>query len=120
MAASPTARTLAQCRKKGFTCGVVETFVHFPPPGHRKDLFGCIDMIACIPGVGLLGIQATSGSNVTARMKKAKAEPRLRDWLASGGGFEVWGWCAPKEGKRTWTLRREIITIDQLETEETC
>tara|TARA_R110000796_G_scaffold229663_6_gene347103 strand:+ start:5819 stop:6181 length:363 start_codon:yes stop_codon:yes gene_type:complete len=112
MAASPTARTLQHCRDKGVLCEVVEQFVNFPPPGHRKDLFGIIDMIACVPGGGILAIQATSASGVSARLKKAKAEPRLKVWLESGGGFEVWGW-GKKNGRVT--LRREVLTVSDLE-----
>jgi hypothetical protein len=111
MAASPTSRTTQHCRELGFQIGIVEHWNSHVKI--RQDLFGCIDMICCIPGVGLLGIQATSTSNVSSRMKKAKAEPRLRQWLESGAGFEVWGWGKNKKTGRI-TLRREIITIDEL------
>lgn len=115
MAASPTQRTLDHCRKKGIrTLQVVETWN--PHSRTRRDLFGIIDVLVCIPGVGVLGIQATDHTSVSKRIEKALDEdhlPHLRDWLASGGGFEVWGWKRPTNG-RTWTLRREPITLESL------
>lgn len=46
---TPTQLTLRELRRRGFQCEVVEHFVRFPPPGHRKDLFGCIDVLAVLP-----------------------------------------------------------------------
>lgn len=109
MSATPTARALAELRKMGFTAGVVEKWI--PQMKRRVDLFGIIDLIAVMPGVGILGVQATSGSNHAARIAKANAEPRLKTWLASGGRFEVWSFAKQgARGKRkVWVLRREEI-----------
>jgi hypothetical protein len=109
----PTARTLERCRKLGILCGVVERRVG--PPGAvgvTKDLFGCIDLIAVEQHeLGVLGIQATSGSNMSSRLTKATTEcaPALRRWLDAMNRFEIWGWR--KNSKNRWTLRRIRVTI---------
>lgn len=86
---TPTQRALKLCKEQGWTAGIVEKWN--PHAKIRQDLFGCIDLIVADEGEGILGVQVTSGSNVPARMAKAKEEPRLLKWLASGGRFEVWG-----------------------------
>lgn len=107
---SPTARTLAALRKEGWTAQVVEKW-----NAHAKvrvDLYGIIDILAMRNGK-LLGVQATSGSNAAARVKKARAEPRLAEWLACGCAFEVHGWRKVKVkrgGKATkWEVRRILV-----------
>jgi hypothetical protein len=112
---SPTQRALKDVRSLGFTAQVVEKwnpFAHI-----RQDLFGIIDIVAVMPGFGILGIQATSGSNHAARRTKSVAEPRLATWLASGGRFEIWSYAQQgARGKRKlWTLRREEIKAADME-----
>lgn len=115
--ATPSAKTLGHLRKEGWTASSVENFNHFAGPmGRRFDLFGFIDVIAIKPQCGVFGVQATSASNVSARIRKclqgvsedrflihekdrAKAEERtenLRTWLLCGLRFEVWGWDSKK------------------------
>lgn len=108
---TPTARTLAKLRADGWTAQVVEKWN--PHSRTRLDLFGIIDVLACHPDAGILGVQATSGSNASARVKKAMDEPRLQTWLRSGGRFEVWSWAKQgARGKRkTWTLRWQPIAL---------
>ncbi len=109
----PTARTLQQIRKDGlYEADVVERWI--PQARKRKDVAGCIDVIAygsCLP---ILGIQTTSASNHSARRKKALAEPRLRAWLLAGGAFQIWSWSQNRSTRR-WALRREEITIAMME-----
>lgn len=102
---SPTARTLAECRKRGWEAGVVERWIHASKI--RQDLFGVIDLIALDDKPGCLGIQATSTGNMVARINKAKAEPRLRTWLERGNRFVVWGWAkrGPAGKRKLWRLR---------------
>src|SRR4051812_48736600 len=104
---SPTSRSLADMKKLGMTAQVVEKFNSFTK--RRIDLFGIIDLIACKPGLGIVGVQATSGDNHAARRTKAMEEPRLRVWLESGARFELWSYSKRGErGKRKlWQLRRE-------------
>ena len=112
MASSPTSRSLDYCRKQGWTCQVVEKWI--PQAKRRIDLFGCIDVVA-LDG-NPLGIQACAGSSHAARRAKAIAEPRLQLWLDAGCRFEVWSWTKKgKAGKRKlWTLRREAVTLADL------
>lgn len=110
---SPTARTLAECRKRGWIAQVVEQTI--PRTFIKRDLFGCIDIIAVAKPLndagGIIGIQVTSGSNHAARLAKAKAEPRIAAWLSAGAKFFVWSWA--KQGARgerkRWMLREESL-----------
>ena len=110
---TPTARTLARLRKLGYAAGVVERFIRFPPPGHRSDLFGCIDVVGVKRNEnGVLGIQATTIGNMSSRIKKAKAQPPLAIWLASGNRWECWGWV--KKGHR-WAVKVVALVGEDLE-----
>lgn len=106
---SPTARTLKLARELGFEAGVVERYNSFTK--QRNDLYGCIDLILCRPGVGIIGVQACAGASHAARKAKMLAEPRLRTWIESGGRAEIWSWA--KQGgrgkRKVWTCRREEI-----------
>lgn len=111
MASSPTARTLALLRCEGYTAQVVERWN--PHARIRQDLFGVIDVVAIrADETGVLGIQATSGDNVSARLHKAKDAEALRTWLAAGNRFEVWGW---RKVKGRWTVRKVPITLADFE-----
>ena len=113
MATSPTQLSLNHCRRHG--ADVVQVVERWNPHARRRvDLFGCIDIVACVPGLGILGVQATSWDNVSGRLTKSRATPQLRQWLACGGVFEVWGW-GKAPGRRTYRLRRERLTIDDLD-----
>lgn len=70
------------------------------------DCFGFADLIAMHPEHGTILVQTTSASNMAARLKKVKAEPRHRTWLLAGRGWhriEVHGWRKDKTGK--WVCR---------------
>lgn len=109
---TPTQRSIDFCRDNGWPCEVVERWV--PGTRVRKDLFGFIDAIALIHG-RIVGLQITSRSNVSARVKKITIEKaaEFRGWLDAGGIVEVWGWGKMKkrgpDGKY-WQLRR--ISLD--------
>jgi hypothetical protein len=106
---SPTQRTLAECKKRGWTAGIVERRIPYRPIS--IDLFGCIDIVA-ITSTGIMGIQACAGASHAARRTKALAEPRLATWLGAGARFAVWSWSKRGErGKRKlWALREEEIS----------
>ena len=88
---SPTQRTLAYYRKKGFPVDVTERWI--PRANIRKDLFGIIDLIILdIQAPRIIGVQTTSGSNHAARIKKALDSDILRAWLICGGRFFVVSW----------------------------
>jgi len=96
-------------RAHGYIVNVVEKWNAFARI--RQDLYGCIDIVGMKEGVGIVGIQTTSGSNHSARVKKSMAEPRLALWLKCGGKFEVWSWAKKTQGKRKlWTVRKQAIT----------
>lgn len=111
---SPTERSLRHCRDLGWVADVAEKWVPFSR--NRRDLFGFVDVVA-LTGEHILAIQATSGSNVAARLKKIRDLPAHRDWLKSGGLLEVWGWRQVahknKDGSRSkvdrWSVRRVPI-----------
>jgi len=111
---SPTARSLAECRRRNWTAQVVEHYNFYTKRKH--DLFGVIDIVACTPN-GILGIQATSGDNHAARVAKSLAEPRLFKWFESGGRFEIWSFAKRGgRGKRKlWALRIDSVTVERLE-----
>jgi hypothetical protein len=110
---SPTKRTLAECRKRGWTVQVVERYN--PYSRTLLDLFGVIDLVAiALTSIGrgnqILGIQACSGADHARRRDKILAEPRARQWVEAGGRLELWSWS--KRGGRNvtrklWTLRVE-------------
>ncbi len=75
---SPTQRTLAYFRGLGFDVGVTEKWNHYA--GIRQDLFGFIDLIA-MDDVETIAIQATSGSNTSARTKKILRIPEAHRWV---------------------------------------
>lgn len=108
--ASPTQRTMNALRKQGYEPGIVER--RNPKIKWKThDLYGIIDLIAVRPLV-VLGVQATSATNVGARVKKAMAEPRLLQWLASGARFEVWGWRKIKATGR-WEPKVVSFWLDE-------
>lgn len=113
---SPTTRTMHRARELGFTAEKVEQRIPIPNAkfAPTRDFINIIDIIAFKPGVGIVGIQATSDSNHAARMDKAKAEPMLQTWLESGGRFEVWSWGlrGARGDRKVWTLRREELLAD--------
>jgi hypothetical protein len=117
---SPTSRALALYRELGFKIEKVEQRLPIPGKYVTRDLFNCIDLVAVKPGVGVVGIQATSGANHAARVAKAKAEECLRVWIESGGRFEVVSFsakCSDGRGSRkVITPRREELRIEDLTT----
>jgi len=88
---SPTVRSLKKLRDEGYTCQVVEHFNSFVKI--RQDLFNFIDIVAIRSDVpGVLGVQTTSRSNTSARVKKITDNPISKTWLSAGNKIEVHGW----------------------------
>ena len=67
----------------------------------RQDLYGCIDVLAVGPDI--VGVQATSGSNVAARVRKLTDSPALPVLRKAGVRVLVHGWRKAASGR--WTLR---------------
>lgn len=107
---SPTQRTLAECKRRGWTAAIVEKWN--PHARIRQDLFGCIDILAITPE-GILGIQACAGSSHSARAEKCRQEPRIAAWIGAGASLAVWSWSkkGPRNKAKRWTLREEEISL---------
>ena len=109
---SPTQRSLKRARDAGYVASVVEKWN--PHSRTRHDLFGVIDLIE-LREHSIVGVQVTSRSNVSARLAKAKAEPRLVAWLRCGGRFEVHGWGKMQQNNRKlWRVRVVELHVEDL------
>lgn len=119
MTASPTLRSLTYCRKNNWLVGVTEKWN--PHSKTRHDLFGFIDLLAVDDQPGVLGIQATSDSNVSARVAKIRTIPAHVQFLEAGNRIQVWGW-GKKKPRGTlvakWSLRIVHVTLQQQEDSE--
>lgn len=107
---SPTQKSLALLRAQGYTAEVVERWL--PRANVRKDLFGCIDIIAMggqsnIRGRGIVGIQTTTLSSYQQHVTKLQEKHDLiRKWLESGADFVMHCWGeGSKNGKSYKRLR---------------
>lgn len=96
---SPTQRSLAYLRDHYPLVEVVEKWN--PYARVRKDLFGIIDIVA-VDDRNIIGVQATSASNVSKRVAKITDSPALPILRKAGIRVLVHGW-----GKRKgrWRLR---------------
>ena len=78
---NPDNLTVKALQEQGYIAGIVE----------RRISSRFIDILA-IKGDVTLAVQATSRSNVSARVKKCKASENLDTVLAAGWHVQVWGW----------------------------
>ena len=97
---SPTARTLKVMRQRGYLAQVVEHRV--PVINVLRDLFGIIDVL-CIRENEVVGVQATSGDNVAARIDKIANHEHTPVIRKAGIRILVHGWRKAANGR--WTLR---------------
>jgi hypothetical protein len=85
-------------RERGYLAAVVERWnVHARV---RQDLFGIIDVVAV--GDDIVGVQATSASNVSKRVAKITDSEALPILRRAGVRIVVHGW-AKRRGR--WQLR---------------
>ena len=96
MKASPTQRTLMEMRKRGYFCAVVEKWNHIT--SQRVDLFGFIDVL-CLGENEIIGIQATSASNVAARITKITDHENVAAVRKAGIRILVHGWKQNDKGR---------------------
>lgn len=105
MAMSPTQLTLRKWRKAGYLCAVVEKWN--PHVQRRQDLFGFIDVL-CVGNGETVGIQSTSDSHVSHRVRKIEDEPEnvasLRD---ANWRVIVEGW---KKVSNRWQCREVDVS----------
>lgn len=105
MASSPTERTKKLYEQRGYRVEIVERWNAFAKI--RQDLFGIIDLLAIRKGE-IIGLQATSLSNVAARIKKI-AEHESTPWVREAGiRIIVIGWGKGKDGK--WKCREVDVS----------
>lgn len=97
---SPTQRTLAELRKRGYLAAVVEKWN--PHARLRQDLFGLIDIIGIRDGE-TIAVQATSGDNVSSRIAKIAESDKAGVIRKAGWRIVVHGWRKNAAGR--WTLR---------------
>lgn len=94
---SPTERSLKHLRQLGYVAAVVEKW-----NAHariRQDAFGILDIIALTPDGETIGVQTTSGSNVSARVKKITEHPSLVALRKCGWRVIVQGWRKGANGR---------------------
>lgn len=108
---SPTQRSLKYLRDQGYEAQVVEKWNQWAHV--RVDLFGWIDIVAVHPQLGILGVQTTTDSHVSARALKARQNKALGHWLRGGGRLVLHGWC---KKKNRWVLNTEReMALEDLE-----
>jgi carbonic anhydrase len=93
---TPTARSLAHLRAQGYLAEVVERWI--PGCNIRKDLFGFIDILA-VRDNEVLGVQATSRDNVSARVAKIAEHENIAAVRKANIRLEVHGWGRMASGK---------------------
>jgi len=105
MATSPTQYVLRELRKQGYLCQVTE---HWNPFARiRQDLFGFVDVLAIKDGE-TLAVQATSRSNVPARVRKIAEHENIGSVREAGWVIQVWGVDKCPKSKK---LRARIVDV---------
>lgn len=94
---SPTSRSLKKLRDEGWEPDIVESYNYFTKK--RKDFFGIGDIAAYREGELLL-VQATSYSNISARVRKIEDSKHLGGLREAGIKIEVWGWRKDAKSKK--------------------
>jgi hypothetical protein len=103
---SPTARSLEEMRKRGYLAEVVERWI--PGANIRKDFAGFIDILCIHKDTGeIAGVQATSGSNVSARIDKIINHENVDAVRKGNIKILVHGW-AKRKGR--WQLREVDVS----------
>jgi hypothetical protein len=93
---SPTQRSLKHLREQGYFVTTVEYWDHFARK--RRDLYGIWDLLAIKTGE-TLAVQTTSGSNVSARVKKIGDSEAIGRCREAGWSCHVHGWTKGKNGR---------------------
>ena len=113
---SPTQRTMSWLREQGYTVGTVERYIHpgsFVGHGHRRDLFGCIDLIAIRPG-RVLAVQST-GTDWAGHWQKLTVgggRDGVARWLETGQPMILIGWRKLKAGWQPrvhWFAEEDLV-----------
>lgn len=89
---------------EGYTVAIVERWNSFAKI--RQDLFGFLDLLCVADGKGVVGVQTTSATNMSARRKKIREHVNYLAVEGAGIKIELHGWY--QEG-RFWQVKREVI-----------
>lgn len=109
MAITPTQRSLKKLRDEGYAPEVVERWNAYAKIRH--DLWNCLDIIA-VNGRGVVGVQTTSGSALSARLAKLRLNPLVPLILASGIRIELHGWRKLRNRSTKKSTRWECRVIE--------
>ncbi len=90
-----TFRRLTRDYYHGRGCKYVRVDSYNAFAGVANDLLGAFDGLAFSAGAGIIGVQLTSRSNMSARRRKLRENPLVASWLESGGHVELIGWHKP-------------------------
>lgn len=101
---SPTQRSLALLRDRGYTAAVVERWNPFAKI--RQDLFGCIDVVAVGNGE-TVGVQACHYSDVSKRAEKIANADAITAIRSAGWRVVVMGW---HKVKGRWAVREVDVS----------
>lgn len=113
---SPTQRSLAALRRDWPFVQVTERWN--PWAKCRQDLFGFIDIL-CIRGNETMGVQTTSGDNMSHRLAKILALPAARAWRSSQTRrLQVHGWrkVGPRGKRKVWECRIREVTLEDFDS----
>ena len=107
MAISPTQRTLKKLRDSGDypLVSIVERWNAFAKV--RQDLFGIIDLLAVDTKGNTVGIQVTSYSNISARIKKMEDSDAIIHLRNANWVLLVQGW---HKKNNKWVCREVDIS----------
>jgi hypothetical protein len=97
---SPTQRSLALMRGRNYVAEVTEKWI--PGANVRRDLWGFCDVLCLGPDGERVAVQATSASNVSARVKKIADSPLVGVVRKAGIRIFVHGWF---KKKHRWQVR---------------
>ena len=96
MSLSPTELTLREMRGREYFCWIVEhwnSFMH-----KRQDLWGIVDVL-CLGENEVIGVQTTSRSNMSARIKKIADHESTPFIRKAGVRLLVHGWAKNKSNR---------------------
>jgi hypothetical protein len=93
---TPTQRSLAHMRAQGYTVDVAEHWLSWAKK--RRDLFSIVDLVCLGDGV-TVGVQTTSLTNVSARVKKITECEHLGALRKAGWRILVHGWGKGSNGR---------------------
>lgn len=97
---SPTQRSLAYLREQGYRCWITE---HWNPWAKKRvDLWNWCDILAIGHGE-TIGVQTTTKSNLSARIKKYEENEYVPELIKSNWRLHGHGWFKNKEGK--WEVK---------------